>query len=103
MDLHIHISYCTPNGFKLLAANYLGIKEHELFGEIEDLIRTTEITPAEIAEKLLKNDDLDVTLSGLIDFLHSKTKEIEDAKAKKVQLESIEKEKASAKENKSDK
>ncbi|KAM7516208.1 hypothetical protein LguiA_005791 [Lonicera macranthoides] len=107
MDLHIHMSYCTPYGFKLLAANYLGIKEHELFGEIEDLIRTIEVTPAEIAEQLLKNDNLDITLGGLNDFLHSKTKEIEDAKAKKVQLESIEKEEeekaASAKENKSDK
>ena len=101
MDLHIHMSYCTPCGFKLLAANYLNLKDHELFGEVEELIRTTEVTPAEVAEQLLKNDDPDVNLSGLIDFLHMKMREIEDAEIKKVQLESIEKERESKKEEQS--
>ena len=87
MDLHIHMSYCTPCGFKLLAANYLDIKDHELFGEIEELIRTTEVTPAEVAEQRLKSDDPDVTLVGLIGFLHEKGKEIEHAMAKKVHVE----------------
>ncbi|KAM7520161.1 hypothetical protein LguiB_019123 [Lonicera macranthoides] len=82
MDLRIHMSYCTPCGFKLLAANYLNLKRHELFGEIEELIRTMEVTPAEGAEQMLKNDDPDVTLSGLIDFLHTNKKEIEEAKIK---------------------
>ncbi|KAM7516213.1 hypothetical protein LguiA_005796 [Lonicera macranthoides] len=101
MDLHIHMSCCTPCGFKLLAANYLNLKDHELFGEIEELIRTTEVTPAEVAEQLMKNDDPDVSLSGLIDFLHMKMKEIEEAEIKKVQLESIEKEKESENEEQS--
>ncbi|KAM7516206.1 hypothetical protein LguiA_005789 [Lonicera macranthoides] len=87
MDLHIHMSYCTPCGFKLLAANYLDIKDHKLFGEIEELIRTMEVTPAEVAEQLLKSDDPDVTLVGLIGFLHEKGKEIENAMAKKVQVD----------------
>ncbi|GKF96861.1 AAA-ATPase-like protein, partial [Tanacetum coccineum] len=47
MDVHINMSYCTPCGFRLLASNYLGTTQHDLFGEIEDLIRKVEITPAE--------------------------------------------------------
>lgn len=87
MDMHIHMSYCTPCGFKLLAANYLGIDDHhELFGEIEELIRTIEVSPAEVAEQLLKSDEPNVSLSGLIDFLHVKQKENEEAKAKAKKL-----------------
>ncbi|KAL3527136.1 hypothetical protein ACH5RR_011792 [Cinchona calisaya] len=84
MDVHINMSYCTPCGFRILAANYLEIKDHFLFKEIEELIATTEVTPAEVAEQLLKNDEADVTLKGLVDFLHLKRKENDEAKAKKV-------------------
>jgi chaperone BCS1 len=87
MDLHIHMSYCTPCTFKQLAINYLGIKDHQLFGDIEDMIGKTEVTPAEVAEQLSKNNDPDITLVGLIDFLRIKTKENEEAKIKKIQLE----------------
>nr|XP_011471009.1 PREDICTED: uncharacterized protein LOC101307934 [Fragaria vesca subsp. vesca] len=75
MDLHIHLSYCTPSGFRILASNYLGIHEsspHHLFGEIESLIKITEVTPAAIAEELMKNDDADVVLEGLVRFLKEK-------------------------------
>ncbi|TMW89895.1 hypothetical protein EJD97_016517 [Solanum chilense] len=78
MDVHIHMSYCTPCGFKLLASNYLGITEHQLFEEIENLIGATAVTPAEVAEKLMKDDDVDIALKSLIDFLHMKEKEHED-------------------------
>ncbi|KAK4417425.1 protein HYPER-SENSITIVITY-RELATED 4 [Sesamum alatum] len=88
MDVHIHMSYCTPCGFKLLASNYLGVKEHSLFGEIEDLVPNAKTTPAEVAEQLLKNDDHDVSLQGLIDFLHKKIKENEEAEAGKARAES---------------
>ncbi|XP_059639709.1 AAA-ATPase At3g50940-like [Cornus florida] len=91
MDVHVHMSYCTPCGFKLLAGNYLGIKEHELFGEIEALIQSIEVTPAEVGEQLLKSDEPTATLRGLIDFLRHKRNENEEAKAKKA-LESVEKE-----------
>ncbi|KAL3525351.1 hypothetical protein ACH5RR_013723 [Cinchona calisaya] len=87
MDVHIRMSYCTPCGFRTLAANYLEIKSHCLFKEIEELIAITEVTPAEVAEQLLKNDVADVTLKGLVDFLHLKRKENEEAKAKKVAVE----------------
>ena len=33
MDMHIHMSYCSSSGFKILAANYLGVQEHPLFEE----------------------------------------------------------------------
>ncbi|KAL6227109.1 hypothetical protein ACLB2K_001068 [Fragaria x ananassa] len=78
MDVHIHMSYCTPRGFRVLASNYLGIHEsnpHRLCGEIEGLIGSTEVTPAEIAEELMKSDDVDVALEGLVNFLKRKKSE----------------------------
>ncbi|XP_049396128.1 AAA-ATPase At3g50940-like [Solanum stenotomum] len=87
MDVHIHMAYCTPCGFKLLAANYLGIKDHKLFKEIEDLIDTANVTPAEVAEQLLKEDEAEDSLKGLINFIHKKIKEKEEAEAKPKQVE----------------
>ncbi|XP_065867543.1 AAA-ATPase At3g50940-like [Euphorbia lathyris] len=85
MDVHIHMSYCSPYGFKILASNYLGMTEHPLFMEIEELIEITKVTPAEIAEQLMKTEQSHVALSGLIEFLHCKKIEEEEAeKAKKV-------------------
>nr|XP_011459538.1 PREDICTED: probable mitochondrial chaperone BCS1-A [Fragaria vesca subsp. vesca] len=72
MDLHLHMSYCTFSGFKTLAYNYLQIKEHPLFTEIEDLINHKEATPAEVAGELMKSDDAEVSLQGLTKFLQSK-------------------------------
>ncbi|KAG5614263.1 hypothetical protein H5410_014087 [Solanum commersonii] len=72
MDVHIHMAYCTPCGFKLLAANYLGIKDHNFFKEIEELIDIANVTP--------------IHLKGLINFLHKKMKEKEEDKAKKVEI-----------------
>ncbi|GKV41583.1 hypothetical protein SLEP1_g49089 [Rubroshorea leprosula] len=84
MDVHVHMSYCTPCGFRVLAANYIGIEDHELFGEIAEAIRTTEVTPAEVAEQLMRNDDdLDALLNDLIQFLKVKKRENEEAKTKK--------------------
>ncbi|GER49065.1 F-box/RNI-like superfamily protein, partial [Striga asiatica] len=56
------LNYVEGFGFRLLASNYLGIKEHVLFDEIEDLLRNAKETPAEVAEELLKGDDADVAL-----------------------------------------
>lgn len=85
MDMHIHMSYCTASGFKTLASNYLDIHEsnpHRLCGVIEGLIESTEITPAQVAEELMKSDDADVALQGLVDFIKSK-KVVESTKTKK--------------------
>ncbi|KAG6712559.1 hypothetical protein I3843_05G102700 [Carya illinoinensis] len=72
MDMHIHMSYCTPCGFEILASNYLRIQSHSLFNEIEGLIEEVEVTPAEVAEELMKNEDPDISLAGLVASLHQK-------------------------------
>ncbi|PIA48329.1 hypothetical protein AQUCO_01400733v1, partial [Aquilegia coerulea] len=38
MDVHIHMSFCTPSGFRLLAYNYLMVSDHPIFREIEQLL-----------------------------------------------------------------
>lgn len=75
MDMHIHMSYCTPSGFKILASNYHGIESHHLFTDIEGLILEIQVTPAEIAEELMKSEDADIALGELIKFLHGKKME----------------------------
>lgn len=81
MDMHIHMSYCTPKEFRLLAANYLSIhKEHHLFGEIEQLIQEAQITPAEVAEELMKREGADKSLGGLVELLKRKKTEQNEAK-----------------------
>ncbi|KAK4417424.1 AAA-ATPase [Sesamum alatum] len=79
MDMHIHMSYLTPDGFKLLASTYLNLHDddhnnHPCFLEIEDLINDMHVTPAEVAEELMKSDDADVALDGLVNFLKCKKK-----------------------------
>lgn len=85
MDMHIHMSYCTPCGFKLLANNYLGVKHHELFTDIERLVGETNVTPAEVAEQLMKHDKPDPALRGLVEFLQ--LKKVDEAKAEAKRLE----------------
>ncbi|XP_077244308.1 AAA-ATPase At3g50940-like [Tasmannia lanceolata] len=80
MDMHIHMSYCTPSGFEVLASNYLNINNHQLFDEIQGLIQEVEITPAQIAEELMRNNDPEIVLQGLIEFLHSKKMEAQEPK-----------------------
>lgn len=53
MDMHAELSYCTFQGFKTLANNYLGIKEHVLFDEIKELMEKNNIMPANVAENLM--------------------------------------------------
>ncbi|XP_062110634.1 AAA-ATPase At3g50940-like [Humulus lupulus] len=74
MDMHINMSYCTPCGFKTLAFNYLQIKNHPLFGEVEELIKEVEVTPAEVAEELMRSNDADIVLPRLIETLQRKKK-----------------------------
>ena len=80
MDVHVHMSYCTMDGFKLLTSNYLNIEaDHQLYRQIEGLLENVEVTPAEIAEELLKSGGTDVFLRGLVKFLGQKT--LQKAKA----------------------
>ena len=72
------------DGFRLLASNYLGIdsKYNPFFGEIDGLLKRTEATPAEVAEELLKNDDANAALQGLVNFLKRKRNESNEIKNK---------------------
>ncbi|XP_050383871.1 AAA-ATPase At2g18193-like [Argentina anserina] len=82
MDMHINMSYCTPRGFETLASNYLGIqdtREHHLCQEIEGLMQSTNITPAEVCEELMRNGgdghDADHALEGVVNLLKRKRAE----------------------------
>ncbi|KAE8664255.1 putative ubiquitin-conjugating enzyme E2 16 [Hibiscus syriacus] len=73
MDVHIHMGYCTPTGFRKLATTYLGIKDDKLFDTIDDLIQIADVTPAEVAQQLMiKSDDPKAALQGLIEYLDMK-------------------------------
>ncbi|KAF7809701.1 protein HYPER-SENSITIVITY-RELATED 4-like [Senna tora] len=79
MDVHLHLSYCTPPVFRQLAANYLSVQDHSLFPEIEDAIGSIHVTPAQIAEQLLHySNDVDITLKELVNFLKKKKNNKED-------------------------
>ncbi|KAL8161693.1 hypothetical protein V2J09_013182 [Rumex salicifolius] len=77
MDMHIHMSYLTPTGFRVLAFNYLGVTNHPLFAQIERLISELEITPATVAEELMKDDDdPNSTLELLLESLQKKKSKV---------------------------
>ncbi|CAI9109344.1 OLC1v1009148C1 [Oldenlandia corymbosa var. corymbosa] len=53
MDMHIEMSYCKFETFKILAKNYLGIDEHPLFAEIRELLEEKNVCPCDVAENLM--------------------------------------------------
>ncbi|CAN8236770.1 unnamed protein product [Cochlearia groenlandica] len=75
MDMHIELSYCGFEAFKILAKNYLDLDTHPLFGEIESLLKETEISPADVAEKLMSKNhkvDVDGSIKDLVQSLDEK-------------------------------
>ncbi|XP_073127611.1 protein HYPER-SENSITIVITY-RELATED 4-like [Henckelia pumila] len=74
MDVQLEMSYCTINGFKTLAANYLKIEEHRQFAEIEELLTKVKVTPAEVAGELMKSEDADTALLCCTKLLLDKEK-----------------------------
>ncbi|KAL9245889.1 hypothetical protein vseg_019488 [Gypsophila vaccaria] len=83
MDMHIHMSYLTMNGFKILANKYLGVTgEHSLFKDIEQLLETANATPARVAEELIRNDNADVALSNVVKMLKKRLSRVERLKNK---------------------
>ncbi|CAH2079979.1 unnamed protein product [Thlaspi arvense] len=75
MDMHIELSYCTHEAFKILAKNYLDLGDHPLFGKIESLLKEIEISPADVAENLMARNhliDVDGSLNNLIKALEDK-------------------------------
>ncbi|XP_071727442.1 AAA-ATPase ASD, mitochondrial-like [Rutidosis leptorrhynchoides] len=72
MDMHIEMSYCCFEAFKVLAKNYLGIESHKLFVTIGQLLRETNITPADVAENLMPKspeESAEICLNKLITSL----------------------------------
>uniref|UniRef100_A0A803LDN8 AAA+ ATPase domain-containing protein n=1 Tax=Chenopodium quinoa TaxID=63459 RepID=A0A803LDN8_CHEQI len=74
MDLHIHMSYCTQSALRTLSSNYLGITEHPLLTEIEQQVQETKVTPAEVAEQLMKSENSEEALKMLMNFIAEKKK-----------------------------
>lgn len=89
MDKHVEMSYCSFEGFKVLAKNYLEVEAHPTFDLIQQLITEVNITPADVAEKLMPKTaakDAYVCLSNLIRALdgvkdQQKSKELAKAEA----------------------
>ncbi|KAL2490265.1 P-loop containing nucleoside triphosphate hydrolase superfamily protein [Abeliophyllum distichum] len=56
IDVHIYFPLCDFNSFKCLASNYLGVKEHKLFPQVEEIFQGgATMSPAEIGELMLVN------------------------------------------------
>ncbi|KAL1195502.1 AAA-ATPase [Cardamine amara subsp. amara] len=92
MDMHIYMGHCGFEGFKTLASNYLGISHdnddsHRLFPDIKRLIDGQVLTPAQVAEELMKNEDVDMALEGLVKVLKRKRSDSENCdESKKMKM-----------------
>ncbi|GKC60629.1 AAA-ATPase ASD, mitochondrial-like protein [Tanacetum coccineum] len=80
MDVHIELSYCCFEAFKVLAKNYLDVESHELFATIGQLLKETNMTPADVAENLMpksveEKNNADTCLNNLIKCLEDAKEE----------------------------
>ncbi|XP_028189047.1 AAA-ATPase At2g18193-like, partial [Glycine soja] len=76
MDMYIHLSYLKGKAFRVLASNYLDIEgDHPLFEEIDELLEKLQVTPAVVAEQLMRNEDPDDALEALVTFLKEMDKD----------------------------
>ncbi|CBI38680.3 unnamed protein product, partial [Vitis vinifera] len=56
VDLHIYFPLCDFNAFKTLANSYLGVKDHKLFPQLEEIFQSgATLSPAEIGEIMIVN------------------------------------------------
>ncbi|KAL9225421.1 hypothetical protein vseg_001350 [Gypsophila vaccaria] len=57
VDVHIYFPFCDFIGFKALALSHLSIKEHKLFGQVEELLNPGSrlISHAEVSEIMISN------------------------------------------------
>ncbi|KAG0614373.1 hypothetical protein M758_6G171800 [Ceratodon purpureus] len=100
MDMHIHMSFCNFDVFKVLAMNYLSLSSDPLFEKIEQLLKeeNVRITPAEVTEFLFEHkNNNELALQTLVEDLVRRTVEgdsVDEADAKdgsgEVELESEE-------------
>ncbi|CAI9109343.1 OLC1v1009147C2 [Oldenlandia corymbosa var. corymbosa] len=88
MDMHIEMSYCKFEAFKILAKNYLDIDSHPLFGEIRQLLEENEVSACDVAENLMprrkwRDDHVEICLLKLIEAIKNQ----QHKKGKKEQKE----------------
>ncbi|OAY62117.1 AAA-ATPase At2g46620 [Manihot esculenta] len=56
IDVHIHFPLCDFSAFKTLSNSYLGVKDHKLFPQVEEIFQTgASLSPAEISELMIAN------------------------------------------------
>jgi len=56
VDVHIHFSLYDFLAFKTLANNYLGLKDHKLFSQVEDIFQSrASLSLAEINNLMIAN------------------------------------------------
>ncbi|KAL9430378.1 hypothetical protein AB3S75_025714 [Citrus x aurantiifolia] len=56
IDVHIHFPLCDFSSFKTLASSYLGLKDHKLFPQVEEIFQNgSSLSPAEIGELMIAN------------------------------------------------
>ncbi|KAL4182254.1 hypothetical protein AMTRI_Chr12g275050 [Amborella trichopoda] len=70
MDLHIHLSYCGFEAFKVLAKNYVRLEDHPLMEKVGKALRDVQVTPAEVAEWFMGcKEDPDLAMETLLNEL----------------------------------
>ncbi|KAL9245432.1 hypothetical protein vseg_019090 [Gypsophila vaccaria] len=56
VDVHLHFPNCDFNRFKTLANNYLGLRDHKLFPQVEEIFSSgATLSPAEVGELMMVN------------------------------------------------
>jgi hypothetical protein len=56
VDVHIHFPLCDFLVFKTLANRHLGLKDHKIFSQVEDIFQTTvSLSSTEISELMIAN------------------------------------------------
>ncbi|XP_057981379.1 AAA-ATPase At2g46620 [Malania oleifera] len=56
IDAHIHFPLCDFKAFRTLANSYLGLKDHKLFPQVEEIFESGgSLSPAEIGELMIMN------------------------------------------------
>ncbi|KAJ9537730.1 hypothetical protein OSB04_030463 [Centaurea solstitialis] len=87
MDMHIELSYCCFEAFKVLVNNYLDLESHELFATIGRFFEQTNVTPPDVAENLMPKSNEDNVESCLNKLIKSLEYAKEEARLKALEEE----------------
>ncbi|CAH9070686.1 unnamed protein product [Cuscuta epithymum] len=77
VDVHVYFPLCDFNAFKSLASSHLGLKDHKLFSQVEDILQTgASLSPAEIGELMISNrSSPNRALKSVLSALHNNSEE----------------------------